>query len=165
VPRLTRLRIAPDADEGVNDAKAWAPLWQTLVMLQLEELVVNRANQGVEEWFGLVDRAPKNVKRLSVEASSSKPWALVFTRVDGEWAVELRYGWNSNAYEDDYRSLDQWIAKVKRKFPRVTLDFVRCKEAPPKALRDFLEKTLKKRLGAGEVAFVEPTARPRAGRR
>lgn len=164
-PKLRRLRIWPYTGGEENDAAAWAPLWQTPVMLQLEELTVNSPNRSANEWFQLVERAPKNVKKLSVEASSGEPWALVFTRADGEWAVELRYGWNSNAHEDDYRALDGWLSKVKRKFPQVTLDFVRSKEEPSKALRQALERTFKKRLGAAEVAFLEPTARVRAGRR
>lgn len=168
VPKLKRLRIAPyvpsDA-KNADDTKAWAPLWQTPVMLQLEELAVNRPNAGAAEWFDLVDRAPKNLKKLSVEANSSEPYALTFTRTDGDWSVELRYGWDSNASENYYRELEGWLANVKRKFPRVALDFVRFKEEPSKDLRGFLEKTFKKRLGAAEVTFIEPTVQTRAGRR
>jgi uncharacterized protein (TIGR02996 family) len=164
-PKVRRLRIWPYPGGQANDSATWAPFWQSPLMQQLEELTVICPNERASEWFDLVERAPKNVQRIAVEASSSEPWALVFTRAGPEWHVELRYGWNSAAAEVDYRKLDGWLSNVKRTFARASLDFVRMRDEPSQELRAFLERTFKARLGAAEITFIEPTKRARAGRR
>ncbi len=164
VPKLKRLSIWPYGHGDTTDAAVWKPFWGSRVMAQLEELTVNSPNKSVTEWFALVAEVPANVKRVSVSATSSAPWAVRFTRSERGWDVALRYGWNSQLSEAYLSGLDEYLKPVQAKFERVTFDFNRAKAPPTDAFRERVTATLRRRLGAGTVELIEPGKRARAGR-
>lgn len=168
VPRLRRLRVrlyARNGDTTAPDSETWRPYWASPVMKQLEELTVTSPSHAARDWFELVQHAPPNLQRVAIEATSSEPWAIRFDRAPSGWNAALRYGWDSQLTEDDYRRLDEYLRPVKVNLERVVFDFNRAKVPPTDAERSAISACLRRSLGARQVDFLEPGKRPRAGRR